>query len=278
MNRWPGRRGRRGWRECVHQLAEAIDETRLDQTALSQILHLVRPYSPDTVAENDAAFERFAGRLGRRGELSRRGLLLGEIKAVTPTKGGWRIGLRQTKTPVFLDGPLLTRLKRSYPAVFSAARPQDARQVVLLVVDRSSGGHLRLVDAAAMLTTRDAVPADSSFEVIMADRLVGAGRAFVKPLRFDQGDDLLFPDYIVDRRRAPRRGRGLGGEGPGNLRPPAANQARPLRTKRPYAAAAAVGRHRTASRRRAARRAACARAGLTAAGTCRRRGIGRRLW
>jgi hypothetical protein len=68
-------------------------------------------------------------------------------------------------------------LKRSYLAVFSAARPQDARQVVLLVVDRSSGGHLRLVDAAAMLTTRDAGPADSSFEVIMADRLVGAGRA-----------------------------------------------------------------------------------------------------
>ena len=153
LNRWPGRRGRRGWRECAHQLAEAIDETRLDQTALSQILYLVGPYSPDTAAENDAAFERFAGRLGRRGELSRRGLLLGEIKAVTPAKGGWRIGLRQTKTPVFLDGPLLTRLKRSYPAVFSAARPQDARQVVLLVVDRSSGGHLRLVDAAAMLTT-----------------------------------------------------------------------------------------------------------------------------
>ena len=48
LNRWPGRRGRRGWRECVHQLAEAIDETRLDQTALSQILYLVRPYSPDT--------------------------------------------------------------------------------------------------------------------------------------------------------------------------------------------------------------------------------------
>ena len=30
----------------------------------------------------------------------------------------------------------------------------------------------------------------------MADRLVGAGRAFVKPLRFDQGDDLM-PDYVL---------------------------------------------------------------------------------
>ena len=30
----------------------------------------------------------------------------------------------------------------------------------------------------------------------MAGGLVGAGRAFVKPLRFDQGDDLM-PDYVL---------------------------------------------------------------------------------
>jgi hypothetical protein len=52
LNRWPGRRGRRGWRECVRPLAEAIDETRTDQAALSQILHLIRPYGPGAAAND----------------------------------------------------------------------------------------------------------------------------------------------------------------------------------------------------------------------------------
>jgi hypothetical protein len=63
-------------------------------------------------------------------------------------------------------------LKRSYPAVFSAARPDAARQVVLLVVDRSTGGSLRLIDAAAMLTNPDYVPCESSFELSMSAALV----------------------------------------------------------------------------------------------------------
>ena len=44
----------------------------------------------------------------------------------------------------------------------------------------------------------------------MADRLVGAGRAFVKPLRFDQGDDLLFPDYILTTSSPTSRSRSGG--------------------------------------------------------------------
>jgi Protein of unknown function (DUF1173) len=197
LNRWPGPRRGRGWRECVRQLAEAIDEVRLDQVTLTQVLHVVRPFTQDAAAANDRAFERFASQLGRRGELIRHGLLLGEIKSIEPARrGGRRLALRQTKTPVFVDEALLARLKRSYPTVFSAARPDDARQLVLLVVDRTTGGFLRLVDGAAMLTNNAYIPGDSSFEVIMADRLIEAGRAFVKPLRYDQGDD-LFPDYVL---------------------------------------------------------------------------------
>jgi hypothetical protein len=41
---------------------------------------------------------------------------------------------------VYVDEALVARLKRSYPAVFSAARPEDARQVVLLSSTARRGG------------------------------------------------------------------------------------------------------------------------------------------
>ncbi len=196
LNRWPGRRGHRGWRECVRHLTEAIDETTLDHTPLTQILHLVRPYSPETANTNAAAFDRFAGQLGRHGKLVRHGLLLGEVRALEATRHNWRLALRQTKTPVYVDEALVARLKRSYPAVFSAARPEAARQVVLLVVNRTPRGHLRLVDGAAMLCSTHYVPVESGYEFDMAAALVAAGRGFVKPLRYDLSDDLL-PDFVL---------------------------------------------------------------------------------
>lgn len=56
--------------------------------------------------------------------------------------------------------------------------------MVLLVVDRAPRGYLRLIDAAALLATADFLPAESAFEVRMADALVAADRRFVKPLRY----------------------------------------------------------------------------------------------
>ena len=112
------------------------------------------------------------------------------------SKHGWRISLRNTRTSVFADNALIGRLRRSYPVVFSNARPDGSRQMVLLVVDRAPRGYLRLVDAAALLATANFLPADSGFEVRMADALVAAGRRFVKPLRYDHADEIL-PDFVL---------------------------------------------------------------------------------
>lgn len=196
LHRWPGRRGRRSWRECARHLADAVDETRLDRIPLASVLHLIPPYTPDTAAAHDAALSRFINLLGIHGSVVRHGLILGELRALVRSKHGWRIDLRHTRTSVFADDALLTRLRRSHPAVFSAVRPDDARQVVLLLADRAPRGYLRLVDAAARLCSRDYLPAESSFEVRMADHLVAAGRRFVKPLRFDHVEE-VFPDFVL---------------------------------------------------------------------------------
>jgi hypothetical protein len=66
---------------------------------------------------------------------------------------------------------------------------------VLCLVERSRRGYPVIVDLAAMLTTGSYLPADSSHEAEMADALVAAGRAFVKPLRY--GGDAVFPDFVL---------------------------------------------------------------------------------
>jgi hypothetical protein len=48
---------------------------------------------------------------------------------------------------------------------------------------------------AAMLTTTW-IPADSSYEVRMADALVAACREFTKPLRYDSVAD-VFPNFVL---------------------------------------------------------------------------------
>lgn len=40
------------------------------------------------------------------------------------------------------------------------------------------------------------IPADSSYEVVMADALAARRRAFIKPLRYDTADAVL-PDFVL---------------------------------------------------------------------------------
>ncbi len=62
---------------------------------------------------------------------------------------------------------------------------------------RSSAGSMRaqVVDIALMQITRDCIPVDSGYEALIAEKLVAEKRRFEKPLRFDAGEDAVFPDF-----------------------------------------------------------------------------------
>lgn len=62
---------------------------------------------------------------------------------------------------------------------------------------KSSGGSMlaQVVDLALMQITRDWIPVDSGYEALVADQLVAAKRRFDKPLRFDAGEEVTFPDF-----------------------------------------------------------------------------------
>ncbi|MFR9802616.1 DUF1173 family protein [Pseudonocardia sp. RS010] len=193
----------RRWADCHAALQTAAAETELAQNPLAEVLHVIAPYRPEHAAAHNAEFDAFTARLGthstaigRQAGVQRRGLVLGELRELGETRYGWRILLRHQRTPLYLSSSVRDGLRRAYPQAFAEQLPEGARRVLLLVVDRTAPGNLTVIDGAAMLTNRCYLPADSSYEVRMADHLIAAGRRVLKPLHYDSHNE-VFPDFVL---------------------------------------------------------------------------------
>ncbi|WP_249266146.1 DUF1173 family protein [Pseudonocardia sp. P1] len=188
--------GRRGWAECHWLLQAAAESVVVSGRRLVESCYVVPPFDPADPDRYRPAFEHFIDGLGTRDGVSHRGLVLAAVRGWAETRYGHRMDLRHHRVPVFVSAALMARVRHSAPSVFAAARPAGSEQVVLALVQRSDAGNLSMVSAAVMLTNAGFVPADSSHEVVMADALSRAGRAFVKPLRYDGAAEVL-PDFVL---------------------------------------------------------------------------------
>ncbi|MFI6029443.1 DUF1173 family protein [Amycolatopsis magusensis] len=196
LNVWHPREGRRSWRGCRALLDEQARDCRVNRLDLADALWVVPAFQREQAEQINAAWERYVGRLTNSRRVRRRGLVLGELRAVEPTDYGVRIRLAQQRAPLFASAQLMDRARRSYPSAFSEQATQAGRrQVVLCLVERSRRGYPTVVDLAAMLTTGSYLPADSSHEAKMADALTAAERAFHKPLHYDGTE--VFPDFVL---------------------------------------------------------------------------------
>ncbi|QKZ20324.1 DUF1173 family protein [Streptomyces chartreusis] len=197
LTAWHPRWRRRNWWICHARLRQQTEDCSINQDPADTALYVVPPFRPDTAEQNTAAFEAFKARLGRHGSKEHRGLILGEIKTVTPTQYGARYALAHQRAPLFISAALDQRVRRSYRPVFAeAGAGHDARRVGLFLVELSAKGNLTIVDMAAMLLNSLYIPADSSHEVAMGNALAHHGRAFVKPVRYD-GTEAVFPDFVL---------------------------------------------------------------------------------
>ncbi|WP_405542766.1 DUF1173 domain-containing protein [Streptomyces phaeochromogenes] len=202
LTAWHPRWRRRTWWVCHARLSEQIAGCSINHEELTEALYVVPPFREEYARRNIAAFETFRiARLKRRGDTQRRGLILGEIRDVRPTRYGIRYSLAHHRGALFATTALDERLRRSYRPAFSAtADEHGARRIGLFLVELSPKGNVRVLDMAAMLVSKLYIPADSSHEVVMANVLADAGRAYVKPVRYD-GNDLIFPDFVLTDTR-----------------------------------------------------------------------------
>lgn len=198
LNLWHPR-WRRSWSTCHARLTQPAGDCTVNGQDLAARLYVVPPYRPGDTETNTAAFTAFTNRLYRVGRRQRRGLILGEIKDTRPTQYGTRFALRHHRGGLYASTALTDKARRSYRSAFSNAATSDprlkARRIGLFLIERTRN-YLTIADMAVMLTNRLWIPADSSYEIIMADRLIAAGRSFTKPIRYDT-TDAVYPDFVL---------------------------------------------------------------------------------
>ena len=171
---------RREWAEVHTALVAVLAGLRLGDQPAPALCHVVAPYRPGGPTRparpgspeflrplEHPEYIRIRGgpRRGQTRQVRHRRLLLGELKDLTATEHGHKLTLRHFPRPVFLTGEQHRHLTRRFPAAFSPRRGPTARRVLLVLVEGSPHGYLRLVDAAAQLGLGDYMPADSSHEV-----------------------------------------------------------------------------------------------------------------
>lgn len=198
LNVWPKGASGRNWGFCNTVLAEAIGEGPINGQQADRVMHVMRRFEEANAREINDELDAFIAALQPAGEkqLSRRGLILGEINTVEPTKFGHSITLRQNRRRYFCDKRLIERATTSYRFAWPAIGQSQARVVALLLVEMHNG-YARVIDLCAMLCSTGFLPCDSMFEVSMANRLTKESRAFEKPLS-PNSDDILADFVLLD--------------------------------------------------------------------------------
>ena len=196
LNQWMGTATSRHWGHCNSLLLAEIGSALINGAEAQNVLHIMRRFDEAHRAEINAEFDAFIARLTTEKGTTHRGIILGEVNEVVPTQYGHAIALRQSARKYYASNNLMEHAQRTYAHAWRAFGDRSARVVALLLVERTSKGHLKVVDLAAMLCSQAFVPCDSIHEVFMANRLVAECRDFVKPIRMSETDDML-PDFIL---------------------------------------------------------------------------------
>jgi hypothetical protein len=200
LNHWSAE-AQRNWGTCSSRILAVLGDGKMNGKQIQDVVHVMRRYEESELPIIKAEFDAFLGRIHTTPTTSDRGVIIAEIKAIDPSKYGFVIRLRQTFETFYASTTLIENAARSFRHAWPMIGKPAARIVAVLVVERTKDGNLRAVDLALQLCSRSFIACDSSYEVEMANRLVGERRRFDKPLRSDQSDDML-PDFrLTDTAR-----------------------------------------------------------------------------
>ncbi|OXJ06865.1 DUF1173 family protein [Burkholderia sp. AU6039] len=196
LNRWSGVDRARNWGVCNARVLAEISDAVINGAPAEKVLHVMRRFHEADRTAINAEFDAFLARVVQRDGTNHRGLVIGEISEIGVTPYGRSIILRQSAKRYYCSTELIALAEKRYGHAMRALGDRDARVVAMLVIERTPKGHHVVVDLAAMLCSSAYITCDSIHEVAMANRLVAEGRAFDKPIRLDEGADML-PDFVL---------------------------------------------------------------------------------
>ncbi len=92
---------------------------------------------------------------------------------------------------------LWARACKRFPRAITAWKHAQ-RTIAIIELDvRAGGNSASVVDLALMPVSKNWIPFDSMYELMIVEKLTAEGRGFLKPLRFDADEDVVFPDFVL---------------------------------------------------------------------------------
>lgn len=190
LNEWrPG--WTRDWWRCRRELINL--DGKVNGEPMEDALYCVPAWRESERGTIEAGWARFRSRLETQSAYRLRGIVVGELKSVELSKYSYKVKLKHHMHAFFVDKAVFERAQQSAPSAAAQFDNPGAHIIMTMVVEVTRTGTLKGVDLSCMLTSRDFIPADSSYEMQMAEALVDSGRAFTKPLRYD--GEAEFPDF-----------------------------------------------------------------------------------
>lgn len=199
LNQWkPGFAGKRRASLCYWWVNNAADNVWAGQVKLVDLLLL-----PAFGAETREA-DRNRSRAATALQAKHRMLLIAPLAAFTQerfeamsrqlTISGFH-GVPRT----FMQAGLWDSTVRRFSNAVAAWRTGHATVAIAQVELKqgSKGVYASAIDMALMSVTAEFVPVDSSYERMVAGKLVEQGRSFLKPMRYDAAADQVLPDFIL---------------------------------------------------------------------------------
>ncbi len=204
LHKWsPG--SLRNWTEVTTRLDSVRAQGNIGAQPMDGLLYLVPPFVPARKDDIAARFSAMLARYAPTPTATPSFLVLGEIRGVEDHGKTVLTHLAHHGRALFMFASLARALAVRYPAAeaqlgrFEGVEPDPervARVIGLFLVEVTDKGNLWVRDAALMLCSRAYLPADSSHETRLANRLVNERRTFEKPIRSEPGDDVL-PDFVL---------------------------------------------------------------------------------
>ncbi|MFF0494582.1 DUF1173 family protein [Nocardia sp. NPDC004068] len=188
LTRWtPVLAGKRHWGVVRARLLDAAETKSAKGHPLTDLLYIPETFSStrksEIAARRATALARLTGRDGQRKLM----LLIGEVKAIRPTRFGRSAVIIKhlPDFPLLLDRDLHAHLERTFATELQLRQALSDSHLILLATFTLSQVGLALADAAAMMTvTRDWIPFETVTEYALIGALTAQRRRFVKSLRY----------------------------------------------------------------------------------------------
>lgn len=199
LNQWrPYWNGKRNARQVFWRLDQAADDVHAGELKLSDQLLL-----PAVTADGSEA-DRNRARVLASLAAKKRMLIIAPLASYTAerevrmAKDLAITGFHGIPRAFMRPGQWETLNKRYRSAVAGWRAGQSTIVIAQIEVrERKGRQSANVVDAALMAVSQHWIPTESSHERIVAEKLVEEGRAFSKPLRYNQESEVVFPDFVL---------------------------------------------------------------------------------